>query len=134
MRSPTDPAREPLASDESHEFHRSHEPHDPPATLAILLPGAAARVAGIASPSLRELLERLGVRSGAVVRCRSVTSTLVVLGVGSHVVAVPRAWAAAVYVSLLESHDQAVRPGGPMDTAISRDERTFAAGGHLLLG
>ncbi|MFL5577592.1 MAG: FeoA domain-containing protein [Gemmatimonadaceae bacterium] len=143
MRSSTDHGPEPYApdhqrpeADELRPPREPHELHEPPPTLATLLPGASARIAGIASPSLRTLLDRLGVRTGAVVRCQSVTSALVLLGVGSHVVAVPRAWGGAVYVTPLGARDDGARQpghGGP-ETTLSRDERTFAGGSHLLLG
>ena len=111
----------------------------PSTTLDGLLPGASARVAAIASPSLRPLLARLGVTSGACVRCHGVTSTMVVLAVGPRVVAVPRIWAATVSATPMAdladvADDRAAGGVRAPKIALTSEERAFASGDHLLLG
>ena len=101
----------------------------PSTTLDGLLPGASARVAAIASPSLRPLLARLGVTSGACV----------VLAVGPRVVAGPRIWAATVYATPMAdladvADDRAAGGVRAPKIALTSEERAFASGDHLLLG
>jgi FeoA domain len=96
-------------------------------TLAALGHGAIARIESVGGGSLAPLLDRLGLRTGTVVRCQTSASSTIVLQVGSRLVPIPRAWAHAVRVSAFEPAHPADRAAPSSSRGLSREERTFAA-------
>ncbi|HET7459312.1 MAG TPA: FeoA family protein [Gemmatimonadaceae bacterium] len=96
-------------------------------TLAALGHGGIARIESVGGGSLAPLLDRLGLRTGTVVRCQTSASSTIVLQVGSRLVPIPRAWAHAVRVSAFEPAHPGDRAATAPARALSREERSFAA-------
>jgi hypothetical protein len=97
-------------------------------TLAALGHGGIARIESVGGGSLAPLLDRLGLRTGTVVRCQTSASSTIVLQVGSRLVPIPRAWAHAVRVTAFEPAHPADRAAATAPArALSREERSFAA-------